>query len=104
MPLHFIHPVHRATHRIGLYVDELSEQQLTQGEAHILALLAESSPATVADVLSRQIAESSTNYLVGQFAFGDLSLEEMLRSVKLFAAEVMPACIAAADAPARAAG
>jgi DNA-binding MarR family transcriptional regulator len=33
-----------------LYVDELREQQLTQGEAHILALLADSSPATVADL------------------------------------------------------
>jgi DNA-binding MarR family transcriptional regulator len=50
MPLHFIHPVQRATHRIGLYVDDLREQHLTQGEAHILALLAESSPATVADL------------------------------------------------------
>jgi len=50
MPLRFIHPVQRATHRIGLYVDELQEQQLTQGEAHILALLAESSPLTVAEL------------------------------------------------------
>jgi DNA-binding MarR family transcriptional regulator len=33
-----------------LYVDELREQQLTQGEAHILALLAESSPLTVAEL------------------------------------------------------
>jgi DNA-binding MarR family transcriptional regulator len=50
MPLQFIHPVQRATHRIGVYLDELGEKQLTQGEAHILALLAESSPATVADL------------------------------------------------------
>jgi DNA-binding MarR family transcriptional regulator len=50
MPLQFIHPVQRATHRIGLYVDELGEQSLTQGEAHILALLAESSPLTVAEL------------------------------------------------------
>ena len=50
MPLKFVHPVQRATHRIGLYLAELREQQLTQGEAHILALLAESSPATVADL------------------------------------------------------
>jgi DNA-binding MarR family transcriptional regulator len=42
--------VQRATHRIGLYVDELREQQLTQGEAHILALLAESSSLTVAEL------------------------------------------------------
>jgi DNA-binding MarR family transcriptional regulator len=50
MPLHFIHPVQRATHRIGLYLDNLGEEQLTQGEAHILAPLADSSPATVADL------------------------------------------------------
>src|SRR3954451_19653277 len=50
MPLQFVHPLQRATHRIGLYVDELREQQLTQGEAHILALLAESSPLTVAEL------------------------------------------------------
>jgi len=50
MPLRFVHPVQRATHRIGLYLGELREQQLTQGEAHILALLAESSPATVTDL------------------------------------------------------
>jgi alkanesulfonate monooxygenase SsuD/methylene tetrahydromethanopterin reductase-like flavin-dependent oxidoreductase (luciferase family) len=62
------------------------------------------SPATVARVLAQQIAESGTNYLVGQFAFGDLSLEETLRSVKLFAADVMPACIAAAGTAAQVAG
>jgi DNA-binding MarR family transcriptional regulator len=33
-----------------LYLDNLGEEQLTQGEAHILALLADSSPATVADL------------------------------------------------------
>ena len=51
MPLHFVHPVHRATHRIGLYLSELREDDLSQGEAHILALLAHSSPpATIADL------------------------------------------------------
>src|SRR5947209_4126795 len=50
MPLRFVHPVHRATHRIGLYLDALGEPGLTQGEAHILALLAQSSPASVADL------------------------------------------------------
>jgi DNA-binding MarR family transcriptional regulator len=38
------------THRIGLFVGKLTEQQLTQGEAHILALLAESSPQSVAEL------------------------------------------------------
>ena len=48
MPLRLVHPVHRATHRIGLYLDDLGESGLTQGEAHILALLAHSGPANVA--------------------------------------------------------
>jgi hypothetical protein len=41
--------------------------------------------------LSRQLAETGCNYLVGQFAFGDLTLDETLRSVALFSAQVMPA-------------
>jgi DNA-binding MarR family transcriptional regulator len=50
MPLRLVHPVHRATHRIGLYLDGLRERGLTQGEAHILALLAGSKRANVADL------------------------------------------------------
>jgi DNA-binding MarR family transcriptional regulator len=48
MPLRLVHPVHRATHRIGLYLDDLRERGLTQGEAHILALLTHSTGANVA--------------------------------------------------------
>jgi DNA-binding MarR family transcriptional regulator len=50
MPLKLVHPVHRATHRIGLYLDDLRERGLTQGEAHILALLAHSRGTKVADL------------------------------------------------------
>jgi DNA-binding MarR family transcriptional regulator len=50
MALHLVHPAHRATHRIGLYLDDLRERGLTQGEAHILAMLAHSGPANVADL------------------------------------------------------
>jgi DNA-binding MarR family transcriptional regulator len=50
MPLQFVHPVHRATHRIGLYLDDLGKRGLTQGEAHILALLAHSHRANIADL------------------------------------------------------
>jgi alkanesulfonate monooxygenase SsuD/methylene tetrahydromethanopterin reductase-like flavin-dependent oxidoreductase (luciferase family) len=49
------------------------------------------SPATVKDFLSRQLAETGCTYVVGQFAFGDLTLGECLRSIGLFASEVMPA-------------
>jgi alkanesulfonate monooxygenase SsuD/methylene tetrahydromethanopterin reductase-like flavin-dependent oxidoreductase (luciferase family) len=49
------------------------------------------SPATVRDFLAAQLAETGCNYVVGQFAFGDLTREECLRSIALFAGEVMPA-------------
>jgi alkanesulfonate monooxygenase SsuD/methylene tetrahydromethanopterin reductase-like flavin-dependent oxidoreductase (luciferase family) len=49
------------------------------------------SPETVRRFLEAQIADSGANYLVGQFCFGDLALDEMLHSVELFAAQVIPA-------------
>jgi alkanesulfonate monooxygenase SsuD/methylene tetrahydromethanopterin reductase-like flavin-dependent oxidoreductase (luciferase family) len=49
------------------------------------------SPATVREFLSEQCKATGANYIVGQFAFGDLTLDEGLRSVELFAREVMPA-------------
>jgi alkanesulfonate monooxygenase SsuD/methylene tetrahydromethanopterin reductase-like flavin-dependent oxidoreductase (luciferase family) len=48
-------------------------------------------PATVRQFLSSQLDETGCNYVVGQFAFGDLTLDETLRSVALFTADVMPA-------------
>jgi alkanesulfonate monooxygenase SsuD/methylene tetrahydromethanopterin reductase-like flavin-dependent oxidoreductase (luciferase family) len=48
------------------------------------------SPETVRTFLQAQIEESAANYLVGQFAFGDLTLAESLRTVDLFKKEVMP--------------
>ena len=47
-------------------------------------------PDAVSTFLKEQTEASGTNYVVGQFCFGDLSLAEMLRSVELFAAHVMP--------------
>ena len=52
-------------------------------------------PATVTDFLKLQLAETQCNYVVGQFAFGDLTREECLRSIGLFVGEVMPALRAA---------
>jgi DNA-binding MarR family transcriptional regulator len=60
MPLRLVHPVHRATHRIGLYLDDLRERGLTQGEAHILGLLAHSGPASVAELHSGLAHKRST--------------------------------------------
>jgi alkanesulfonate monooxygenase SsuD/methylene tetrahydromethanopterin reductase-like flavin-dependent oxidoreductase (luciferase family) len=55
-------------------------------------------PATVRQFLRAQLEETGCNYVVGQFAFGDLTLDETLRSVALFAAGVMPSLRADATA------
>jgi alkanesulfonate monooxygenase SsuD/methylene tetrahydromethanopterin reductase-like flavin-dependent oxidoreductase (luciferase family) len=47
-------------------------------------------PETVREFLQAQLDESAANYLVGQMAFGDLTLAESLRTVELFRKEVMP--------------
>ena len=47
-------------------------------------------PETVAEFLKAQMTESGANYVVGQFAFGDLSLSEVLGSLELFTRHVMP--------------
>ena len=46
-------------------------------------------PDTVRRFLQAQLDESAANYLVGQFAFGNLTLAESLRTVELFKREVM---------------
>jgi|1185.fasta_scaffold1325927_1 DNA-binding MarR family transcriptional regulator len=50
MSLRLVPPIHRATHRIGLFLADLRDDGVSQGEAHILALLATSSPATIAEL------------------------------------------------------
>lgn len=48
------------------------------------------SSGTVRSFLESQVKESAANYLIGQFAFGDISLNESLQSVKLFSEHIMP--------------
>lgn len=50
MTLRLVPAIHRATHRIGLYLAGLPEHTLSQGEAHVLARLAVSGPATIAEL------------------------------------------------------
>ena len=50
MPLQLVPHIHRATHRIGLYLAALREHGLSQGESHILAQLASSTPSTIGDL------------------------------------------------------
>ena len=53
------------------------------------------SPETVRDTLKAQLAATGANYFAGSFFFGTLTYAQMLRSLQLFAAEVMPAFAAA---------
>jgi alkanesulfonate monooxygenase SsuD/methylene tetrahydromethanopterin reductase-like flavin-dependent oxidoreductase (luciferase family) len=48
-------------------------------------------PDRVILALRTQLGQTGTNYVVGQFAFGDLTLEECQKSVGLFASHVIPA-------------
>lgn len=48
------------------------------------------SPASITRMLKEQLGTSGANYFAGQFAFGDLSTEELTLSVDLFVNEVMP--------------
>jgi alkanesulfonate monooxygenase SsuD/methylene tetrahydromethanopterin reductase-like flavin-dependent oxidoreductase (luciferase family) len=47
-------------------------------------------PEAVTEYVGKQMSESGANYFVGQFAFGDLTQAETLRSIELFSVEVMP--------------
>ena len=47
MPLRLIPEIHRATHRVGIFLDGLG---ITQGEGHILSHLAASGDATIAEL------------------------------------------------------
>jgi alkanesulfonate monooxygenase SsuD/methylene tetrahydromethanopterin reductase-like flavin-dependent oxidoreductase (luciferase family) len=48
------------------------------------------SPETVVAAIGRQVAALGINYLVAYMMFGDMSLADSLRSLRLFAGEVMP--------------
>lgn len=63
-------------------------------DAEAAGLAFAGTPAQVRDALRAQVAATGVNYLVSRFAFGDQSQEEMLRSARLFAREVMPALAA----------
>jgi alkanesulfonate monooxygenase SsuD/methylene tetrahydromethanopterin reductase-like flavin-dependent oxidoreductase (luciferase family) len=80
----YLHDMHGTPPASPLNVESF-DKLIEQGQAIA------GSPYTVRDFLKAQIADSGTNYVVGQLCFGDLTLDEMLRSVELFATHVMPA-------------
>ncbi len=48
-------------------------------------------PRPFTQAIHKDFCPAAASYLVGQFAFGDLSLAENTRSIELFAGQVMPA-------------
>jgi alkanesulfonate monooxygenase SsuD/methylene tetrahydromethanopterin reductase-like flavin-dependent oxidoreductase (luciferase family) len=54
-------------------------------------LMLAGSPPTVRARLQELVAAVGGNYFLGTFAFGSLSTEQVLRSIRLFAEDVMPA-------------
>jgi alkanesulfonate monooxygenase SsuD/methylene tetrahydromethanopterin reductase-like flavin-dependent oxidoreductase (luciferase family) len=58
-------------------------------------LMLAGSPATVRARLQEIVAAVGGNYFLATFAFGSLSTEQVLRSVRLFAEEIMPTLTAA---------
>ena len=54
-------------------------------------------PDSVRDQVQAFIDESGANYFVGTFAFGSLTTDQVLRSLKLFGDEVMPSVKPAAS-------
>ena len=54
-------------------------------------------PEEVFGFFEQQLGKSTVTYLIGQFAFGDLTLAESLRSLDLFTRYVMPALKSADD-------
>jgi alkanesulfonate monooxygenase SsuD/methylene tetrahydromethanopterin reductase-like flavin-dependent oxidoreductase (luciferase family) len=57
-----------------------------QAHGHAIA----GSPAEVGNYLAAEAEAAGVNYLVCDFAFGDMSLDEAMRSVELFAERIMP--------------
>ena len=49
------------------------------------------SPATVREEVKKQLEITGSNYFVASFAFGNLTTEQMMSSMRLFAQEVIPA-------------
>jgi alkanesulfonate monooxygenase SsuD/methylene tetrahydromethanopterin reductase-like flavin-dependent oxidoreductase (luciferase family) len=57
-----------------------------QAHGHAIA----GTPSQVRDFIAEQSEAAGATYFVCDFAFGTISLDEAMRSVELFAAEVMP--------------
>jgi len=65
---------------------------LADFEAHLQdGLHMVGSPDTVKQQVQAHLEMTGSNYFVGSFFFGSLTLEQTLRSMRLFVQDVMPA-------------
>ena len=63
-------------------------------DAHMAAGLSiAGSPRTVRDFLAREVETAGANGVLGQMVFGSMAYDDALRSLELFAGEVMPALV-----------
>jgi alkanesulfonate monooxygenase SsuD/methylene tetrahydromethanopterin reductase-like flavin-dependent oxidoreductase (luciferase family) len=81
----YLRVVHGDTGGRAAYLADF-EARLGEG-LHIVG-----SPDTVKQQVQEHVRLTGSNYFVGSFCFGSLSREQTLRSMRLFAQEVMPAC------------
>ena len=80
----FLWRLRGATPPFTTYVEDFDEV-LKNGQAIV------GSPDTVREMIASQASDAGLNYFLLRFAFGDLTLEESMRSVELFASRVRPA-------------
>jgi alkanesulfonate monooxygenase SsuD/methylene tetrahydromethanopterin reductase-like flavin-dependent oxidoreductase (luciferase family) len=83
---------HGESHSYG----DVADFEKAVGEGHMIA----GSPETVARKLSGYLEMTGANYLLGAFAWGSFTREQTLRSIDLFAREVMPRVAQLAAEPA----
>ena len=80
---HYLYKLHG---RAPVFGEQPAEFSYMQGVNRAIA----GTPDTVADFLGKAIKDAGINYVVGHFAFGDMKHADALRSVELFATQVMP--------------
>lgn len=81
----YLRVVHGDTGGRAAYLADF-EARLAEG-LHVVG-----SPDTVKRQVQEHLQSTGSNYFVGSFCFGTLTSEQTLRSLRLFAEEVMPAC------------
>lgn len=84
----FVHNFTTLWHQNGdHFVDRIRSGFEADCERGILVI---GSPSRVLDRLARDVEVSGANYMTGSFAWGGLSTEHVIRSIELFADQVVP--------------